>query len=123
LVLDRFQVRADSPNVRTENLSGGNQQRLVLGRELDGAPALIVAHNPTRGLDVRSSLEVWNGLVEARNRGAAVVAISPDLVELIEYSDRIVVIYQGRIVGQASPEESNIEWIGSLMVGGGDVAE
>jgi simple sugar transport system ATP-binding protein len=117
-ILGRFGVQTPTANAPAESLSGGNQQRLVLGRELEGRPDLIVAHNPSRGLDVRSSRDLWSRLVEARNDGAAVVVISPDLAELIEYSDRIVVMYQGRIVGAASPDDVTVEQIGSMMVKG-----
>jgi general nucleoside transport system ATP-binding protein len=118
-ILGAFAVRPADPQAPTTILSGGNQQKLVLGRELDEGPQLIVAHNPARGLDVRTALEVRNRLLEARRRGAAVVLITPDLEELLDLSDRVVVLYQGRIVGTLSRDEVSAGRLGRLMAGMG----
>ncbi|MEW5916111.1 MAG: ATP-binding cassette domain-containing protein [Gemmatimonadota bacterium] len=96
-LLSEFDVRAAHERIRADTLSGGNQQRLVLARELAGEPSLIVAENPTRGLDVRAAAFVRGRLRAARDRGAAVVFYSSDLDELIATCDRVLVMYAGRL--------------------------
>ncbi|HEY2991907.1 MAG TPA: ABC transporter ATP-binding protein [Methylomirabilota bacterium] len=98
-------------------LSGGNVQRAVLARELAGAPRLIVALNPTRGLDARSTAATRRALLDARDAGAAVLLISEDLDELLVLADRLVVLFGGRIVGSGRPGELAVETIGHLMTG------
>ena len=95
---DRFGVRPPMPGMRVSGLSGGNQQKLLLGRELDRNPAVIVAHSPTQGLDIAATASIHNTLIQAATRGAAVVVISADLDELIAIADRIVVLSAGKIV-------------------------
>jgi simple sugar transport system ATP-binding protein len=99
-------------------LSGGNLQKVVLGRELRGDARVIVAFQPTRGLDVRSIHFVHNMLREARDQGAAIILVSYDLDEVITLSDRIIVLYTGCIVGELSRTEADEEKIGMLMTGG-----
>jgi simple sugar transport system ATP-binding protein len=94
-VIHAFDVRASGVSARAETLSGGNQQRLVLGRELFDRPDLIVAENPTRGLDVRATNAVIAHLIDARARGASVVVHSSDLDELLPIADRILVLFDG----------------------------
>lgn len=106
-------------HVPVRALSGGNLQRLVLARELARNPKLIVALYPTRGLDVPSVMAVRRLLLEARNAGRGVLLISEDLEELFSLSDRLVVLYRGRLVGQFKPEETTINEVGHLMVGAG----
>lgn len=96
-LMARFDVRASSEAAPARTLSGGNQQRLVLARELDGDPRLVVADQPTRGLDLRATAEVHDRLREARARGAAVVVHSADLDEVLALSDRMVVVVGGRV--------------------------
>jgi simple sugar transport system ATP-binding protein len=95
-LLSDFDVRASSAHARVGTLSGGNQQKLVLARELAGDPALLVAEQPTRGLDVAASAAVHARLREARDRGAAVVVTAADLDELIMLADRLLVMFEGR---------------------------
>jgi simple sugar transport system ATP-binding protein len=83
--------------MRARTLSGGNQQRFVVGRELQSAPESIVAENPARGLDVRAAAAVYDQLRLARDRGAAVVVYSSDLDELLAIADRVVVCFSGRV--------------------------
>ena len=97
-VCGRFGVRPPSPGLRANGLSGGNQQKLLLGRELDRHPIVIVAHSPTQGLDIAATAAAHNALIDAAARGAAVIVISPDLDELIAMADRIVVLSAGKIV-------------------------
>jgi simple sugar transport system ATP-binding protein len=99
-VCRRFGVRPPRPELLANSLSGGNQQKLLLGRELDREPAVIVAHSPTQGLDIAATAAAHNSLIEAATRGAAVVVISPDLDELIAIADRIFVLSAGRIVDE-----------------------
>jgi ABC-type uncharacterized transport system ATPase subunit len=98
-------------------LSGGNLQRAILARELAQHPKLILAFYPTRGLDVPSAIAVRRQLVNTRNSGGGVLLISEDLGELFEFSDRLLVLYQGRIVGQFRPEETSMAEVGRLMTG------
>jgi simple sugar transport system ATP-binding protein len=98
LLMDRFDVRAAGPAAAMRTLSGGNQQKFVLARELAADPQLIVAENPTRGLDVRASAFVRDQLRAARDNGVAVVLYSSDLDEIIELADRVLVVQAGRVV-------------------------
>ncbi|HEX3135487.1 MAG TPA: ABC transporter ATP-binding protein [Planctomycetota bacterium] len=110
-------VRAASPDVAVATLSGGNQQKAVVARELDGEPAVIVAVNPTRGLDVGAAAAVLDRLVAARDRGAAIVLIHSDLDELLMISDRVMVLQDGRLSESGWPTADRAA-IGRLMVGG-----
>ena len=95
-----FGVRPPAPGLRANGLSGGNQQKLLLGRELDRDPSVIIAHSPTQGLDIAATAAAHNALIEAAARGAAVIVVSPDLDELIAIADRIVVLSAGKIVDE-----------------------
>ncbi|HEX2031140.1 MAG TPA: ABC transporter ATP-binding protein [Actinomycetota bacterium] len=117
-----FDVRARSITVEAATLSGGNQQKLILARELAGEPRLLVAHQPTRGLDVGAIEFVWRQLLEQKGAGRAVVLISAELEEIYELSDRIVVIYDGRITGEFRPDVPP-EDLGMAMTGGRVAAE
>ena len=99
------------------SLSGGNLQRMVIIRELGLDPRLIVASYMTRGLDVQSTLAARQALLDARQAGAGVLLISEDLEELFTLSDRLIVLYEGRIVGAFLPEETDIYQVGYLMTG------
>jgi ABC-type uncharacterized transport system ATPase subunit len=103
--------------VPARSLSGGNLQRMVIAREMTGEPRLIIASYLTRGLDVQSALAARQALVQARENGAGVLLISEDLEELFSLSDRLVVLYGGKIVGAFRPEETNAYEIGHLMTG------
>jgi general nucleoside transport system ATP-binding protein len=95
--IDQYDVRADGPAVPMRTLSGGNQQKFVLARELSAEPTIVVAENPTRGLDIRASAFVREQLRAARVRGAAVVVYSSDLDELLELADRVLVVHAGTV--------------------------
>ncbi|MGC8873835.1 MAG: ABC transporter ATP-binding protein [Chloroflexia bacterium] len=103
--------------VPARTLSGGNLQRMVILRELGSQPRLIIASYLTRGLDVRSAVAARQALIQARDEGAGVLLISEDLEELFALSDRLVVLYGGRIVGTFRPEETDLYTIGHLMTG------
>jgi general nucleoside transport system ATP-binding protein len=117
-VLKQFDVRGGGPATRAGALSGGNQQKVVLAREIDRDPKVLIAAQPTRGLDVGAIEFVHRRLVEERDEGRAILLISLELDEVLSLSDRILVIYEGRIVGEFPPETSE-EQLGIAMTGGG----
>jgi simple sugar transport system ATP-binding protein len=122
-LLRQFDVRGGGPQTRASALSGGNQQKVVLAREIARDPRVLLAAQPTRGLDVGAIEFVHRRLVEARDRGKAVFLVSLELEETLSLSDRILVIYEGRIAGEFGPDASEEE-LGIAMTGGrvGEVA-
>jgi simple sugar transport system ATP-binding protein len=98
-------------------LSGGNQQKFIIGREMEAHPRVLVASNPTRGVDVGAQAAVWDQLRAARAAGLATLLLSADLEELIGLSDSLVVIYRGRLVARLKPDEVTPEVLGSYMTG------
>jgi len=118
-VAEEYRVVAESPWAPASSLSGGNQQKLLVGTQLLTRPRLLVAVNPTRGLDVATTRYVRNLIQGLAGEGAGVLLVSSDLDEILELSDRIVVLYEGRITGELSPEEATPEKLGVLMGGGG----
>jgi len=114
-LVEAFDVRAPRINIPVRVLSGGNQQKLVLARELDEQPRLLVAENPTRGLDLHATREIQQRLIAARDAGTAVVFYSSDLEEVIALSDRILVIAQGA-VGEVHPPFDR-DSVGRRMLG------
>jgi simple sugar transport system ATP-binding protein len=96
-LLREYDVRAARDDMPASSLSGGNQQKLVLARELSDAPSLIVAENPTRGLDIRATADVHDRLREAAVRGMAVVVYSSDLDEVLSFATRVVAVHAGRL--------------------------
>ena len=116
-VLEKSRVHGADRDAPVSSLSGGNQQKLVLGRELEQAPALLVAHNPFRGLDVRAIQDVRDAIFGACKSGSGVVMISSDLDELVQLAHRIVVLFAGRIAGEVDIASEGLESIGRLMGG------
>jgi simple sugar transport system ATP-binding protein len=116
-LIKRFNVRPPWPTARIGNLSGGNVQRAVLARELDAEPRVLVVANPCFGLDFKSTAEIRSQIVQARNRGAAVLLISEDLDEILELADRILVISGGKIVHETPAETAERHVIGKYMAG------
>ena len=114
--LSDFDIRASSVDVLVSTLSGGNQQKVIVARELSRPTTLLVAAQPTRGLDVGSIEYVHRRIVEERDRGAAVVIISSELDEVLALGDRIAVIYRGAIMDVVDPSVGR-EAIGLLMAG------
>lgn len=112
-----YDVKCPSPEARIRLLSGGNMQKLILGRALDPDPAVILASQPTRGLDVGAVAYVHRMLLEARERGAAILLISEDLEEILALSDRIIVMSKGRLSTPSSRGERSIRELGELMAG------
>ncbi|MCP4328340.1 MAG: ABC transporter ATP-binding protein [Alphaproteobacteria bacterium] len=115
--IDAYAIKAPDPEIRTGALSGGNLQKALLARELAWDPLVLVAAQPTRGLDVSAKEFVHRKFVDQRNRGKCVIVISEDLEEIFEISDRIAVMYEGRIVGIRRAAETNVGEIGLLMAG------
>lgn len=116
-LIKAFDVRARSISVLAATLSGGNQQKLILARELDGDPKLLIAHQPTRGLDVGAIEFVWSQILKQKAAGRGVLLISAELDEIYALSDRIVTIYDGRITGEYPPDAPAAE-VGIGMTGG-----
>jgi simple sugar transport system ATP-binding protein len=116
-------VRASSPDVPARQLSGGNLQKVVLAREFTGAPEVVVAASPTRGLDVAAIETVHKYLRDAAAYGIGVLLISEDLDEILALADRIVVMYEGAIVGERDARTATVEELGLLMAGGEDGAD
>ena len=116
-IVEHFDVRAASVDVPIRTLSGGNQQKLVVGRALIGDPRFILAYNPTRGIDVGAAALVQSRLIQARNRGAGIVLISFELDEIFALADRILVMYRGEIVGNFARDVADRAAIGRLMAG------
>jgi len=117
-LIDEFSIKTPDKDTLVQHLSGGTQQRVVLAREFSRNPKLIIASQPTRGLDIGATEYVRSKLVDMRNKGCAVLLISADLDEIWALSDRIAVIYEGRIVAVEDPEKTSETEIGLLMAGG-----
>jgi simple sugar transport system ATP-binding protein len=116
-LLQEFDVRGGGPQTLASSLSGGNQQKVVLAREVSRGPSALIAAQPTRGLDVGAIEFVHRRLVEERDRGRAILLVSFELEEVLSLSDRILVIFEGRIVGEYEPDVSEEE-LGIAMTGG-----
>ncbi len=116
-IVREYDVRTPSIDVLASALSGGNQQKLIVGREMSGAPKLLIAAHPTRGVDVGAQAAIWDLLRAARAEGLAVLLISADLDELIGLSDTLTVILRGRLVADVDPSDVTPEQLGSAMTG------
>lgn len=116
-LVEAFDVRTPSIETKARSLSGGNQQKAIIAREVDKNPELLIAAQPTRGLDVGAIEFVQKQLIAQRDQGKAVLLISFELDEIINVSDRIAVIYEGQIVGEVLPEETNDRELGLMMAG------
>ncbi len=112
-----YDVRGGGPQTRAAALSGGNQQKVVLAREVERDPKVLVAAQPTRGLDVGAIEFVHRRLIEERDEGRAILLVSFELEEILSLSDRILVVYEGQIVGEYPPTATQEE-LGFAMVGG-----
>ena len=116
-LLSEFKVLAPSINVQTKNLSGGNIQKLILGREINENPSLLVASHPTYGLDVGATEYLRTQLLRRRKEGGAVLLVSEDLEEIFELCDRIAVIFQGEFMGVLNADDTQLNDIGLMMAG------
>jgi len=119
-IVDEYDVRTPSIDVAAASLSGGNQQKLIVGREMTGEPKVLIAAHPTRGVDVGAQAAIWAHLRDARASGLAVLLISADLDELIGMSDTLWVILRGRLVTEVDPHTVTPEDLGAAMTGAGE---
>ena len=110
-------MRTPGPEVAALALSGGNQQKLIVGREMTAEPRVLIAAHPTRGIDVGAQAEIWENLRQARAAGLAVLLVSADLEELIGLSDTLVVLLRGRLVATLDPATVTPADLGSYMTG------
>ena len=116
-LLEEYDVRPPSPDLRALSLSGGNQQKLVLARELSRDPSVLIAANPTMGLDVGAAEYVHRRLLEVREQGSAIVLVSHDLDELLKLSDRVIVLYRGKVVYETPIEAVSMDDLAMAMAG------
>jgi simple sugar transport system ATP-binding protein len=116
-LIDAYGIKTADGDVITKSLSGGNLQKVMLARELAGQPAMVVAAQPTRGLDVGAMEYIHQRILQERERGAGILLISEDLDEIFNLSDRIVVLYEGRIMGEVPCEHATREQVGLWMSG------
>ena len=116
-LMKEFDVRGANELVPAKGFSGGNQQKAIVAREIDKNPELLVAVQPTRGLDVGAIEYIHEKIVEQRDAGKAVLLISLELDEVMNLSDRILVMYEGEIVGELNPKETTLNELGLYMAG------
>jgi simple sugar transport system ATP-binding protein len=116
-IFEEYDVRAPGVDTTARALSGGNQQKFIVGREMSGSPSLLVAAHPTRGVDVGAQAAIWDQIRQARRQGLAVLLISADLDELIGLSDSLKVILRGRLVADFDPRTVTPTMLGSAMTG------
>ena len=116
-IIAEFDVRTPGVDTLALALSGGNQQKFIVGRELSGKPRLLIAAHPTRGVDVGAQAVIWDQLRAARAAGMGIILISADLDELIGLSDSLHVILRGRLVAQVDPANTTPEELGCHMTG------
>ena len=110
-------IRCASIEQEARNLSGGNQQKIILAREMENHPELLVAVHPTRGLDIGASQYVHDTMIEARDKGCGILLISADFDEVLKLSDRILVMFEGQVMGIYSGENPPVEEISLTMAG------
>jgi len=115
--MDAFDVRPRAPLLKTANFSGGNQQKIVLAREIERNPKILLVGQPTRGVDIGAIEFIHKRIVAQRDAGKAVLLVSVELDEIFALSDRIIVLCGGRITGERRPEETNPQDLGLLMAG------
>jgi len=120
-LIRKFAVKTPSLDTPLKNLSGGNIQKLILARELSRQPGVLIAAQPTRGVDIGASEYIHKTLIGQRNGGTAILLISEDLDEIMALSDRIAIIYGGRIVGLLDRKDAKVETVGAYMAGGAAV--
>ncbi len=121
-LMEAFDVRANDETVLVSNLSGGNQQKVVVAREMSRDTKLLIAAQPTRGVDVGAIEFIHRNIVDMRDQGAAVLLVSTELDEVMQLSDRILVLFRGRIIGEVSSADASLETVGLWMAGHREVA-
>ena len=116
-VMGEYDVRPNSPNLITSNFSGGNQQKIILSRELNKNPKVLLVGQPTRGVDIGAIEFIHQRLIDMRDKGAAILLVSVELEEVLSLSDRIVVMFDGNIVGERLNKNVTDRELGLLMAG------
>ncbi len=117
-LIDRFDIRSgQGPVTSARSMSGGNQQKAIIAREIDINPEVLIAVQPTRGLDVGAMLYIHEQLVRVRDEGKAILLISLELDEVFQLADRILVIYEGEIVAELDPKQTTPQELGLYMSG------
>lgn len=116
-MMERFDVRPPNPALTAESFSGGNQQKLVLAREIEAAPELLLVGQPTRGVDIGAIEFIHQQLIRLRDAGTAILLVSVELDEIMSLSDRIAVMFDGRIMGERQPDQTDARELGLLMAG------
>jgi simple sugar transport system ATP-binding protein len=116
-LVSQFAVKTPGLDTPIKNLSGGNIQKAIMARELSRQPKLLIAAQPTRGVDIGATEYIHQRLLEQRASGTAILLISEDLDEIRSLSDRIAVIYEGRIMGVVERNQATVEQIGLMMAG------
>src|SRR5438093_13767047 len=114
-IIEAFDVRPANPDLPARSLSGGNQQKLIIGREFDLHPKLLLVSQPTRGVDIGAIEFIHRKLVALRDAGCAVLLVSAELEEVTSLSDRLLIIHKGHIAGELNPRVATPEQIGLLM--------
>lgn len=117
-IIENFDVRPPNPQLSAKSLSGGNQQKLIIGREFELNPKLLLVSQPTRGVDIGAIEFIHRKLIALRDAGTAVLLVSAELEEVTALADRLLVFYKGKIVGEVDPKTATNEEIGLLMTGG-----
>ena len=121
--IKKFDIRPDNPEISTKSLSGGNAQKIIVARELGSESDLLIASQPTRGIDIGSIEFIRKNINEYKSRGKGILLVSAELEEVMSLSDRIIVMYEGGIAGILSAEEATEENVGFLMTGGNKAHE
>ncbi len=117
-IIENFDVRPPNRELTAKSLSGGNQQKLIIGREFELDPKLLLVSQPTRGVDIGAIEFIHRKLIELRDKGHAILLVSAELEEVTALADRLLVIREGKIVGEVDPKTASVEEIGLLMTGG-----
>jgi len=117
-IIDNFDVRPPNPDLPARALSGGNQQKLIIGREFELDPKLLLVSQPTRGVDIGAIEFIHRKLIELRDRGSAILLVSAELEEVTALADRLLVINEGKIVGEVDPKTASVDEIGLMMTAG-----
>lgn len=117
-IIREFDVRPAMPELAARSLSGGNQQKLIIGREFELDPKLLLVSQPTRGVDIGAIEFIHKAIIELRDKGRAILLVSAELEEVTALADRLLIIREGKIVGEVDPKTASVEEIGLMMTGG-----
>lgn len=117
-IVNKYNIKISSGiESSVKNMSGGNQQKLIIAREIEREPSLLIAFQPTRGIDYKAMKDVHSRLIEQKNKGVAIILVSFELNEIFELSDEILVMFNGSIIGRFNPKEITYEELGLCMSG------